>query len=169
MINWFTKLTGLLKLIWPPIFQSTSSDQYWPVKTSINCQPGPYSYWPVFCQPWKELFIRFTASAFRKLLSVYVFSYFPFGFEGRMWDLIVSVPDHGLSFSLENIVLPHNRFAVLFSSDRLKNCILVKNITICDQNMFWHVLCQNGPKHLFIEQQFLNLLSFFVFREKKLL
>ena len=27
-----------------------------------------------------------------------VFSYFPFGFEGRMWDLIVSVPDHCLSF-----------------------------------------------------------------------
>ena len=37
----------------------------------------------------KELFIRFTASAFRKLLSVYVFSYFPNGFEGRMWDLTV--------------------------------------------------------------------------------
>ena len=36
--------------------------------------------------------------AFRKLLSVFVFSYFPFGFEGRMWDLIVSVPDHCLSF-----------------------------------------------------------------------
>ena len=46
----------------------------------------------------KELFIRFAASAFRKLPSVYVFSYFPFGFEGRMWDLIVSVPDHCLSF-----------------------------------------------------------------------
>ena len=44
------------------------------------------------------MFIRVTASAFRKLLSVYVFSYFPFGFEGRMWDLIVSVPDHCLSF-----------------------------------------------------------------------
>ena len=43
-------------------------------------------------------FIRFTASAFRKLPSIYVFSYFPFGFEGRMWDLIVSVPDHCLSF-----------------------------------------------------------------------
>ena len=42
----------------------------------------------------KELFIRFTASAFRNLLLVYVFSYFPFGFEGRMWDLILSVPDH---------------------------------------------------------------------------
>ena len=26
------------------------------------------------------------------------FMYFPFGFEGRMWDLIVSVPDHCLSF-----------------------------------------------------------------------
>ena len=35
---------------------------------------------------------------FRKLSSVYVFSYFPFGLEGRMWDLIVSVPDHRLSF-----------------------------------------------------------------------
>ena len=46
----------------------------------------------------KELFIRFTASAFRKLLSIYVFSYFPFGFEGRMWDLIVSFPDRCLSF-----------------------------------------------------------------------
>ena len=33
----------------------------------------------------------FAASAFRKLSSVCVFSCFPFGFEGRMWDLIVSV------------------------------------------------------------------------------
>ena len=46
-------------------------------------------------------FIRFTASAFRKLPSIYVFSYFPFGFEGRMWDLIVSVPDHCLFFYLK--------------------------------------------------------------------
>ena len=46
----------------------------------------------------KELFIRFTASTFGKLPSIYVFSYFPFGFEGRMCDLIVSVPDHCLSF-----------------------------------------------------------------------
>ena len=62
-----------------------------------------FSYYvsDIFCSDHlfgKELFIRFTASAFRKLLSVYVFSYFPFGFEGRMWDLIVSVPDHCLSF-----------------------------------------------------------------------
>ena len=33
--------------------------------------------------------------------SIYVFSYFPFGFEGRMWDLIVSVPDNCLSFYFE--------------------------------------------------------------------
>ena len=33
-----------------------------------------------------------------KLSSIYVFSYFPFGFEGRIWDLIVSVPDYCLSF-----------------------------------------------------------------------
>ena len=31
----------------------------------------------------------------------FVFSYFPFGFEGRIWDLIVSVPDHCLSFYLQ--------------------------------------------------------------------
>ena len=46
----------------------------------------------------KELIILFAASAFRKMSSIYVFSYFPFGFEGRIWDLIVSVPDHCLSF-----------------------------------------------------------------------
>ena len=51
----------------------------------------------------KELFILFAASAFRKLSSIYVFSYFPFGFEGRIWDLIVSVPDHCLSFYFKSI------------------------------------------------------------------
>ena len=50
----------------------------------------------------KELFILFDASAFCKLSSIYVFSYFPFGFEGRIWDLIVSVPDHCLSFYFPN-------------------------------------------------------------------
>ena len=35
---------------------------------------------------------------FVKLPSFYVFSYFPFGFDGRMSDMIVSVPDHCLSF-----------------------------------------------------------------------
>ena len=46
----------------------------------------------------RGLFIRFKVSAFRKLLSVCVFGYFLFGFEDRMWDLIVLVPDHCLSF-----------------------------------------------------------------------
>ena len=32
-------------------------------------------------------------------LCVCVFGCFPFGFEGGMWDLIISVPDHCLSFS----------------------------------------------------------------------
>ena len=62
----------------------------------------------------KELFIRFTASAFRKLLSIYVFSYFPFGFGGRMWDLIVSVPDHCLSLYFACAKNKENHF--------VKNC-----------------------------------------------
>ena len=33
-----------------------------------------------------------------RVLSIYVLTYFPFGFEGRMMDLIVSVTDHCLSF-----------------------------------------------------------------------
>ena len=42
--------------------------------------------------------------AFRKLLSVYVYSYVPFGFKGRIWSLIVSVPDHCLSFYFTAVV-----------------------------------------------------------------
>ena len=32
------------------------------------------------------------------LVNLYVCASFPFGFESRMWDLIVLVPDHCLSF-----------------------------------------------------------------------
>ena len=35
---------------------------------------------------------------FYKSPSIETVSYFPFGFKGRIWDLIVSVPDHCLSF-----------------------------------------------------------------------
>ena len=60
----------------------------------------------------------FTASAFRKLPSIYVSSYFPFGFEGRLWDLIVSVPDHCLSFYLKLEKMFHYRpKVVLFSPE----------------------------------------------------
>ena len=58
----------------------------------------------------KELLIPFTASAFHKLLSIYVFSCFPFGFVGRMWDLIVSVPDHCLSFYSKLFTIPPTSF-----------------------------------------------------------
>ncbi|MBV2113371.1 MAG: hypothetical protein KUF82_20660 [Candidatus Thiodiazotropha sp. (ex Ctena orbiculata)] len=40
----------------------------------------------------EELFIRFTVCAS-----------FPFGFEGGMWDLVVFVPGHCLSFCFENL------------------------------------------------------------------
>ena len=53
----------------------------------------------------KELFIRFTASAFRKLPSIYVVSYFPFDFEGRMWDLIYQFLITAYLFTLEYMII----------------------------------------------------------------
>ena len=43
--------------------------------------------------------------SFRKLLSIYDFCYFPFGYEGRMWDLFVSIPDHCLSFYFSLLII----------------------------------------------------------------
>ena len=56
-----------------------------------------------------------TARAFRKLLSVYAFSYLPFGFEDRIWDLIVSVLDHCLFVCF---VLSHNIISVLYGVEQ---------------------------------------------------
>ena len=69
----------------------------------------------------EELFIWFTARAFRKLLSIYVFSYLPFDFEGRMWDRIVSVPDHCLSFYflLGSVLSGSTLFAQNYLSENL--------------------------------------------------
>ena len=64
----------------------------------------------------------FAASAFRKLSSIYVFSYFPFGFEGRIWDLIVSVPDHCLSFYF--VLSCHLFHFIIVTNDQL-NCAVV--------------------------------------------
>ena len=75
----------------------------------------------------KELFIRFTANAFRKLPSIYVFSYFPFGFEGRMWDLIVSVPDHCLSFYFGKFLKEGNRPVICRFASKLNTVRLMKN------------------------------------------
>ena len=68
----------------------------------------------------KKLFILFAASAFRKLSSIYVFSYFRFGFEGRIWDLIVSVPDHCLSFYFTSVLQEKFRNYCYDSSGRLQ-------------------------------------------------
>ena len=66
---------------------------------SSNAKPEtPLIDFPYLSRFRMRVIGRFTASALRKLLSVYVFSYFPFGFEGRMLDLIWSVPDLCLSF-----------------------------------------------------------------------
>ena len=65
----------------------------------------------------------FAASAFRKLSSIYVFSYFPFGFEGRIWDLIVSVPDHCLSFYFAILQLFFHQFP------KFKSCFIYRGPT----------------------------------------
>ena len=62
----------------------------------------------------KELFILFAPSAFRKLSSIYVFNYFPFGFEGGVWDLIVSVPGRCLPFYLEGYKLISQFVSTIF-------------------------------------------------------
>ena len=39
-------------------------------------------------------FVFFNVRVFRERLSICVYSSFPFGFEGGVWDLIVIFPDH---------------------------------------------------------------------------
>ena len=46
----------------------------------------------------KELFILVNLRVFRERLSICNLFLFPFGFKGRMWDLITLVPDRCLSF-----------------------------------------------------------------------
>ena len=79
-------------LWWKMRFSYTQSFSK-PEFSEINKKYGIWTRWM-----WERAVHSITASAFRKLLSVYVFSYFFFGLEGRMWDLIVSIPDHCLSF-----------------------------------------------------------------------
>ena len=82
------------------------------------------------------MFILFAASAFRKLSSIYVFSYFPFGFEGRIWDLIVSVPDHCLSFYFTINVTPGwNKIERLKSRLRGFKQLSRKHLTLINMNI----------------------------------
>ena len=46
----------------------------------------------------KELLIQLTVRAFRERLSVCECASFHFCFKGGMWDSILLVPDHSLSF-----------------------------------------------------------------------
>ena len=68
--------------------------------------------------------------AFRNLLSIYLFSYLPFSFEGRMWDLIVSVPDLCLSF----YVLPSLLICVLL----YRRCFFFLKVIKHDLPLVWH-------------------------------
>ena len=66
----------------------------------------------------KGLFIRFTARAFRKLLSIYIVSYFPFCFEGRMWDLIPLIQESpGVGRNTLFLSSPHLCFVIVFICD----------------------------------------------------
>ena len=73
-------------------------------KKKKKAKKGHVTRKPVFVFFFDQIRLK-QASAFRKLLSIYVFNYFPSGFEGRMWDLIVSVPDHCLSLFLIKVRL----------------------------------------------------------------
>ena len=41
---------------------------------------------------------------YRERLSIYICASFPYGFKGEMWDLIVLVPGHCLSFDSDDSV-----------------------------------------------------------------
>ena len=51
----------------------------------------------------KKTFVQFILRVFRERLSVCVCAAFRFGFEGGMWDLLVLVPDHCLSFYFSSL------------------------------------------------------------------
>ena len=55
------------------------------------------------------VFFEYTVLLKEMLEGMSVFSYFPFGFEGRIWDLIVSDPDHCLSFYFAFIITAHEQ------------------------------------------------------------
>ena len=53
----------------------------------------------------KELLIRLPRVPFVNCCQFMYLVVSPFDFEGRMWDLIVSVPDHCLSFYFTIIII----------------------------------------------------------------
>ena len=59
-------------------------------------------------------------------------SYFPFGFEGRMWDLIVLVPDHCLSCCFTHSIV------LLVQNDVTYDNVICPNICY---KRYYDVLC----------------------------
>ena len=57
------------------------------------------------CLPvWEGAVHSVDCACLRERLSFYVCVFYPFGFEGMMWDSIVLVPDHCLSFYINKYV-----------------------------------------------------------------
>ena len=72
-------------------------------------------------------FIRFTERVFRERLSICVCASFPFGFEGGMWDFIVLVPDHCLSFDFSVF-----RQTIPISYCTVVKCEILRTVTVVD-------------------------------------
>ena len=70
--------------------------------------------------------------------KIHVFSYFDF--EGRIADLIVSVPNHCLSFYFVNVMELTEAYCVVLPKSILKYII---KLMFCKTNTFLHTLSQN--------------------------
>ena len=83
---------------------------------------------------------------------------FPFGFEGRMWDQVVSVPDHCLSFYF--ILFFHDFIYVYSPGAGADNPLGTK--FLCHQKRLVNlVICCKFQKHLF-EAWFCTIYSWFL-------
>ena len=84
--------------------------------------------------------MRFTVRVFRERLTVSVCSFFPFGFESVIWDLIVLVPDQCLSIYfqgriwrlMDSFPLPNISFFFTFTTLKfIRQSVLSR---ACDHN-----------------------------------
>ena len=100
----------------------------------------------------KEMFIRFTASAFRKTLSIYVFSYLPFSFWGQdvgsdcisSWSLIIVLLHSSLREKLKIRLIVFEHFFFFFHKLQSEQAYFLSNFNpnCYDQNavvfaIFW--------------------------------
>ena len=81
--------------------------------------------------------IWFIVRAFRELFSINVYTSFPHIVNGGIWDLIVSFPDHCLSFYFIRWELFHFYFAFFLNGDEEKKIFSLKRksfILQCSQH-----------------------------------